>query len=440
MPKGERFLFDVSFDEGDLTFAEADVEAKLAAQEAELTDPEEDIPTFTEEQLNAARNEGYEAGREAGIQEAGDAIETKINHSLGIISSHLNELFKRQAADTTTTFTDAVNIAVAISRKCFPYLNDTHGFPEIERMVREVLTEVLEEPRVIIYINPSLKDPLDARIKTIARESNFEGQVIALEAEDLAPGDCRISWSSGTAEREMEVTLNKITQIVESNLSSVREGIAGEVDEGVNANARDIQPTSAPVIADIGESGQSIVADILTNSTGGSGETASASAPTLVDDINALAAEIAAEAGEPPTDSALPGPEPTNTEEEAAAADTASSAAVLAPTVEESPEGAPRMPSTGLEERGLESQKSGGFEENTNVNLHNEDDIASTPPPVFDEERAAITENQMKEEPRNVEPDTNGAIMNRLSASADTEDETAFDADRASAPPMSSNE
>ena len=151
-------MFDVSFDEEDLALAKAETAAKLAAKEAEFTDPEEDILTFTEDQLNAARNEGYEAGREVGIQEAGDAIETKINDALGMISSHLDELFKRQAIDTATTFADAVKIAVAISRKCFPYLNDTHGFPEIERMVREVLTEVLEEPRVIIHINPSLKD------------------------------------------------------------------------------------------------------------------------------------------------------------------------------------------------------------------------------------------------------------------------------------------
>ena len=79
MPLGERFLFDVSFDEEDLALAEAEATAKLTVQDTELTDPEENIPTFTEDQLNAARHEGYQAGQEAGIQEAGDAIETKID-------------------------------------------------------------------------------------------------------------------------------------------------------------------------------------------------------------------------------------------------------------------------------------------------------------------------------------------------------------------------
>ena len=105
MPKGERFLFDVSFDEENLTLAEAEAAANLVAREVEIVEAEEAVLTFSEDQLNAARNEGYEAGREAGIQEAGDAIETKINESLGAIGSNLDELFKRQAIDMATTFT-----------------------------------------------------------------------------------------------------------------------------------------------------------------------------------------------------------------------------------------------------------------------------------------------------------------------------------------------
>ena len=430
MPKGERFLFDVSFDEENLTLAEA--EANLAAEEVEIVDIEEDILTFTEDQLNAARNEGYEAGREAGIQEAGDAIETKINESLGVIGSHLDELFKRQAIDMATTFTDAVNIAVTISRKCFPHLNDTHGFPEVERMVSEVLTEVIEEPRVIIHINPSLKDPLDSRIKSIARTSNFEGQIIILEADDLALGDCRITWSSGTAEREMESTLSTIGQIVEANLVNVREDIAEEVATEIKENKIDIQPTLSPVTENIGKLGPANIA--------GRVESASAPPPTLVDDINSLAAEIVAEARPQAPDSALPTPEATNTELEPAAAGTASPSAVPQTIVEESPESSPPPPSSQLIQKAFESQNSGNFPENESANHQIQEDITRTLTPVSDNERAAITENQLQAEPGNVEQNTNGAIMNTQSASADAEDEIAFDPTGNNASPMDPNE
>ena len=427
MPVGERFLFDVSFDEADLALAEAETAAKLAGQDAEVAedaDPEDNIPTFTEDQLNAARYEGYEAGHEAGIQEAGDAIETKINDVLSIISTQVDELFKRQADDTATTFTDAVNIAVAIARKCFPHLNDTHGFTEIERMVGEVLTEVLEEPRVIIHVNPTLKDPLDARIKTIASASNFEGQMIILEAEDMAPGDCRIAWSSGTAERDMEGTLDKIGQIIEVNLGSVREEITKEVAEGINETEVDIHPTPVSVTADPREFGSAIAADIPTTNTDDNREAASAPTPTptLVDNIDALAAEIAAEAEQQPTDSPLPALEPANAEVEAAAADPTSSSAPPEATVKESSESAPPMPPTGLLERASEPQKPRGFEDNVDGDQLSGENIARTLSPVSEGEQAAITEARPPAGPRNVEPDTNEAILDPLSASADAED------------------
>ena len=55
-------------------------------------------------------------------------------------------------------------------------------------------------------------------------------------------------------------------------------------------------------------------------------------------------------------------------------------------------------------------------------------------------ERAAITENQLQAEPGNVEQNTNGAIINKHPASADAEDESAFDPTRDNAPPMDPKE
>ena len=109
-------------------------------------------------------------------------------------------------------------------------------------------------------------------------------------------------------------------------------------------------------------------------------------------------------------------------------------------TVEESPEGASPTPAEGLDERAFKSQKPGDFKGSADSSPHNGEDIVSTLPPVSDEERAAITENQLQVEPRNVEPNTNGAIMNGLSASADAEDEIASDADRDSASPTGPHE
>ncbi len=223
MPLGERFLFDESFDEKDLARAEAEVEAQRVAEETVLIEKEEATPSFTQEELEKARDDGFKAGHEAGLNDAATKAEAQIKDSLSIIGERMEDLLERQALDAADTFTDSVNIAVAIARKCFPALNETNGFQEIERMTQEVLKELLEEPRVIIYVNAIIKDLLETQINAITEKSHFEGQVIILEDEEIQPGDCRITWSSGSAERSLEGTIRKIEQIVEANLEANQE-------------------------------------------------------------------------------------------------------------------------------------------------------------------------------------------------------------------------
>ena len=108
--------------------------------------------------------------------------------------------------------------------------------------------------------------------------------------------------------------------------------------------------------------------------------------------------------------------------------------------IEESPESYPPPPSSQLVQKAFESQNSGNFPENESADQQIQEDITRTLTPVSDNERAAITENQLQAEPGNVEQNTNGAIIDKHSVSADAEDESAFDPTGNNAPPMDPKE
>ena len=250
MPLGERFLFDLSFDDADLAQSEEEVEAIRLEEEASFIDIEADIPSFTEEQVEEARKHGFDAGLQEGLEKATAETETSIEEVLNDIRSQLGTLFKAQAIGATNTFNDAVNIALAITKKCFPQQNTEHGFNEIDFMVRGVLKEIFDEPRVVIYINPQLKELMTEQIKTITNETSFEGQMVIMEDNEIMLGDCKVTWSNGSAERNIENTLNKINQIVESNLGNLYESLS--VDPENNDNTADhmalseiVKPSSA---------------------------------------------------------------------------------------------------------------------------------------------------------------------------------------------------
>ena len=237
----EKFLFNVSFDEADLARAEAEAKAAEADAMAEEVE-EEAAPTFSEEELESARQQSFAEGKEAGIREASDAIETRISDALGSLTSQFQDLFNQHKIATTEIFDDAANIALAIARKCFPHLSETESQRTIEDMVRGVLAEIREEPRVMVHVHPELVAPLNERIKGIAGDANFEGQILIIDDESIAAGDCQVTWSSGSAERDMASIWQRVDEIVEQNLSAVREDVVEEVIE----SGSEIVPDAAP--------------------------------------------------------------------------------------------------------------------------------------------------------------------------------------------------
>jgi len=217
MSEIEKFLFNTSFDEAALTQDKAN--AKAVEEEANKNEAEEIArPTFSEEELEAAKREAFETGKEEGIHEAADAIETRISETLVAISERIHALFHQQTAVTTELLDDATKTAIAVARKCFSHLTDTEAPKVIENMVQEVLSENLEEPRITIHLHTDLLEIMNNRMVKIAQAANFEGQVLVLEDDSITPGDCRVIWGSGSAERDMGALWQQIDEVVEKNL------------------------------------------------------------------------------------------------------------------------------------------------------------------------------------------------------------------------------
>ena len=264
----EKFMFNRSFDDNSV----AEAEEAAAAEALEEDEQEEEVITFTEEQLEAARREGFDAGKEEGIREAGDAMETRISDTLATLDAEFQKLFNGQITANAEFFDDAVNIAIAVSRKCFPHLSETDAPRVIENMVRGALAEILEEPRVIIHVHADLVEDLNARIGDVAEAANFEGQILILEDQGMASGDCRVTWSSGSAERDMGALWQQIDEIVEHNLHAVKQNLKGSKNESTG---------------DIGASGESQDDTMATNEASAADPAPLSAEQTTTDDIAA---------------------------------------------------------------------------------------------------------------------------------------------------------
>ena len=217
MASPQKFMFDRSFDSGEET-PEKDPEVEAVEEE-----PQEEVAMFTEEQMAVARESGFTSGKEEGILEAAEAMDRKVYDVVQAIDERFAALFAEQNKANAKRFQEAIRIATGITRKCFPTLNEEHGLDEIENMVSEALKKIIEEPRVVIYTHPDLRQPLTDRIKPITAGAEFAGQVMIVDDKMVEFGDCRVEWGNGGAERNTGELRQKIEEIVEHNVAAADE-------------------------------------------------------------------------------------------------------------------------------------------------------------------------------------------------------------------------
>ncbi len=205
-----KFTFDLDFD--------APVEPVKPEPEVDEQEPEEVIPTFSEEEVEQARTEGFDAGKEEGRREAADATEQKLLETIEQACEKLADVYNTQTDANRQIGREMISVATAIAKKMFPDLNSRNALGEVERVVQETLKAVTEEPRIQIMVNPELREPLTERLGTMTHRAGFEGKVFVNPDPSMPLGDCRIEWSNGAAVRNVEEMWEMIDKIIDENL------------------------------------------------------------------------------------------------------------------------------------------------------------------------------------------------------------------------------
>lgn len=206
-----KFTFDLDFD--------APEEPEVVEAEAIEDEPEvEYAPTYSEEDLERARQEGFDAGKESGRLEAAEATEQRLLEAVEAAAQKLKEVFDAQADANRDVAKEMILIANTITKKMFPDLNARNALGEVERVAQDTLKAITEEPRVQIVLHPDIREPFMERLTVMTNRAGFDGKVFVNPDPSLPLGDCRIEWSNGAAVRDSEELSKMIDEIVKRNL------------------------------------------------------------------------------------------------------------------------------------------------------------------------------------------------------------------------------
>ena len=218
------FMFETSFDPPTREEIEAARQAELERQRQEeerlrALETQVEAPSFSEEELAAAKQESYDQGRQDAIREMEVHAEQILAVTQQSVASKLEQIFALQEQGIHLAERNTVELANVIVRKLFPTLVVEHGLPEIMAVVRNTLDQFREEPSVTIRVHTDYEESLTKTTEEMAERGIFKGVVHIIGDPEVSPGDCRIEWDGGGAERNMDRLFEEIDVIVEKTLS-----------------------------------------------------------------------------------------------------------------------------------------------------------------------------------------------------------------------------
>lgn len=189
------YLFDVSFDADQIARAEAEAKAK------EEEPPE---PTFTLLQVDEARKQGYDEGVLAGREEASNGIESSVAQALERIAQQLPTITQTQSVANEQMMANAAEIAVTVMRKMMPTLLERHGKTEIDALLSDCVSSLIDEPKVRVRVAADHAALIEERLEGLVSASGFDGRFLVEPDETMQATDCSIDWPGGGIEKRTE--------------------------------------------------------------------------------------------------------------------------------------------------------------------------------------------------------------------------------------------
>jgi flagellar assembly protein FliH len=208
-------------------------------------------PTFSVAELEAARQAAHAEGVAAGLAEAREGYERRAAQALEEAARQIASLHAVQAGSNVAVRRNAIEVAVTVVRKLFPRVEARWGLAEVEQVVQDSLTQLFEEPRVVIRVHDSLLEALQGRLEALAQSAGYPGRLILIADDTIGPGDCRVEWADGGAERLGERLWRDIDAVLQRALgvpsdSAARWLTAAEPSTEADDEAQSAGSAAAP--------------------------------------------------------------------------------------------------------------------------------------------------------------------------------------------------
>ncbi|MDH5490215.1 MAG: FliH/SctL family protein [Rhodospirillaceae bacterium] len=190
-----------------------------AAPEEEVI--EEIIPTFSQEEVDRAKEEGIQLGRDEALKDLEGSLQKKLAETMQALEGKLADIADEQARQNEERARSAVAIASVMMRKLFPALNMKSAMDEINHMIAQAMEKTSGGTSIVFHVSDQVTGDVETKISELAALAGRDIEFKVVGSADMALGDCKIEWSGGGLTRNQAQMWNEIDEIIERNIGTI---------------------------------------------------------------------------------------------------------------------------------------------------------------------------------------------------------------------------
>jgi len=189
-------------------------------------------PTFSQEEMEASRQTGFEQGRTAGIRETLASQEAQVRDILQQVVFAADRLEQGEAQRINSFIEQSTVLATQAITKLCPALLDVMAATQIDGFIRRVLAEQVKGQAITIHVAPEHVEQINTRLTETLVSMRRRATCNVVPDTTLNGLQCRFEWTGGGAEWDPGAAMNSLLETIISHLpEEMRAQASATVDE-----------------------------------------------------------------------------------------------------------------------------------------------------------------------------------------------------------------
>lgn len=172
------------------------------------------VTIITQDDVDAARTQGFIQGRIDGLAEAETQYKGDFKTTLDQMVSQFEILLNGQTQAHIAAMDKAQNFAILIAKKIGQSTLNQYPTNEVTKLVADCLSHINNIPHLVVRVNPEVSQLTKDELQPLIDQKGFEGKLIIIGEENIPLGDCSIEWADGGVAHNTQTIIGEINQML----------------------------------------------------------------------------------------------------------------------------------------------------------------------------------------------------------------------------------